>query len=54
MTDIDQFDDLTTIPGTTITPVQTPYMGLFFQAFNLVNVIPTGLLPGVIPHSSPK
>lgn len=45
-----QFDDLSTIPGTAVTPIQTPYKDLFFQAFRLVKVVQIGV-PGILPHS---
>ncbi|THV94939.1 hypothetical protein D6D25_09285 [Aureobasidium pullulans] len=45
------FDDLTALPLVNLSPVPTPYKGLYFQAFDFATVIQTGLLPGPVPHS---
>ncbi|THZ14211.1 hypothetical protein D6C91_07438 [Aureobasidium pullulans] len=45
------FDDLTALPLVNLSPLPTPYKGLYFQAFDFATVIQTGLLPGPVPHS---
>lgn len=48
------FDDLTGIPGTATNAIKVPYKGLYYQGFQFADVLQTNLLPGPVPHSSPK